>query len=119
MNPSTSAVAAFLISMPLAACTDRPAAKSLDDVSAQLTQQFVSQHEAGTAVTPRQLKSVHVKSFSFPAGNPHPYLGISVRWEDAVTYTSIPMVQLGDGLFGVTYQDGPTKEALSAIIRFR
>jgi hypothetical protein len=29
------------------------------------------------------------------------------------------MVQLGDGLFGVTYQDGTTKEELSAIIRFR
>lgn len=118
MRPLSLFVMATALTLLLGACS-RPRPKSLSDVSEQLSQQFRSQHEANSGASSRKLKSVRIVSFGFPTGNPHPYLGVAVAWDDATTYTSLPMVQLGDGLFGVTYQDAATKEELSAIISFR
>ncbi len=69
----------------------------------------------------RKLKSVQITGFSTPSGNPRSYLGIRVLWEgpDKRTETDIPMIQLGDGLFGVTYTDPDTKEGFSAVLSFR
>jgi hypothetical protein len=85
-----------------------------------MTRQFVSQWDAQPHATPRKLKSVQITSFDAPAGSPRPYLGVVLTWENGSrTHTSLPMVQLGDGLFGVTYEDATTKEKLSAVVSFR
>lgn len=102
----------------LVAC-NRSHTQSTSDVGEQLTEQFRSQQNSKSQTTPRKLKSVSITSFDFPSGNAHPYLGVAVAWEDNTTYTSLPMVQLGDGLFGVSYEDPKTKEDYSAIINFR
>jgi len=93
--------------------------KSLSEVAVQLSEQFRNQHDSKPQTPRRNLKSVSITSFGFPTGNFHPYLGVAVDWSDGTTYTSLPMVQLGDGLFAVTYQDATTKEELSAIVSFR
>ena len=101
-------------------CTDRATTNSLSDASAQISRQFVSQWNAQPQTTPRKLKSVRITSFDAPTGNPRPGLGVALTWEDGSrTYSGLPMVQLGDGLFGVTYEDANTKEKLSAIVSFR
>lgn len=94
--------------------------KSLSDIGKQLTDQFRQQNDSKPQAV-RKLKTVQVTGFSSPPGNPHPYLGIAVAWEgaDTIQYTGVPLIPLGDGLFGVTYQATDTKEELSAVISFR
>ena len=106
----------------LGGCDTHHHSKSLSDGAEQLTEQFRSQHDSKPQASPaRKLKSVQITGFSFPSGNPHPYLGVGVAWEgtDTINYTGIPMVQLGDGLFGVTYETPDTKEELSAVLSFK
>ena len=113
-------LAVIFIFMMFCGCTDRAATNSLSDASEQITRQFVSQWNARPHATPRKLKSVEITSFETPAGNPRPQLGVALTWEDGSrTYTGLAMVQLGDGLFGVTYEDSTTKEKLSAVVSFR
>ncbi len=103
----------------LASCgSSRP--KSLEEVSEQLTQQFRTQHEAHKGLPARPLKSVKITRFILPPsdGVP-PHLGLALDWGEFVAQTSVPMVQLGDGLIGITYTDGQTHEELSAVLSFR
>src|SRR5687768_18437357 len=92
-------LAVVFITMVFCGCTERAATNSISGASEQITRQFVSQWDAQPHGTPRKLKSVRIASFDAPTGNPRPYLGVALTWEDGSrTYTSLPMVQLGDGL---------------------
>lgn len=117
MKRFTTILLLGLAALILGAC-DGPKAKSVADISQQLTEQFRAQHE-GSPSAPRKLKNVEVKSFETPSGNPRAYLGISVAWEDTTTSTSVALIQLGDGLYGVTYTDPKSQEELSAVLSFR
>jgi len=108
----------ILFSVLLTAC-DRPRANPLASASQQLSDQFLAQHAAKKVSPPRKLLSARITGFEAPPGNPHPYLSIAVAWEDATTNTGVPLIQLGDGLFGLTYKDPTTKEEYSAVINFR
>ncbi|MBI5686948.1 MAG: hypothetical protein HZC54_17910 [Verrucomicrobia bacterium] len=113
-------LAVIFIAIAVCGCTDRAATNSLSDASEQMTRQFVSQWDAQPHATSRKLKSVRITSFDTPTGNPRPYLGVALTWENGSrTHASLAMVQLGDGLFGVTYEDTTTKEKFSAIVSFR
>lgn len=102
----------------LVAC-DHPRTKSLDEVSDEISAQFRAQHAAKKFSTPRKLVSARITSFDAPPGNPRPYLGIEVAWDDVTSSTGVPLIQLGDGLFGITYTDPTNKAQYSAIIHFR
>jgi hypothetical protein len=120
MNNHKLTLVIIAVFVSLSGCCRRPHPKLLPEVAEQLAQQFRTQHESRSHRTfGRKIEAVQITSFSFPSGNPHPYLGIGVTWDGAITYTAVPMIHLGDGLFGVTYQDATTKEELSAVISFR
>ena len=110
---------AVVMATSLVSCgSSRP--KSLDDVSEQLTQQFRAQHEAHKGLPVRPLKSAKITRFEIPPGENVPsLLGLSLDWGEFVTQTSVPMIQLGDGLVGITYTDSQTHEELSAVLSFR
>ena len=113
-------LAVLFVAVAFCACTDRGAVNPLFDASEQITRQFVSQWNAQPQATPRKLKSVWITSFDTPAGNPRAQLGVALTWEDgSKAYPALPMVQLGDGLFGVTYEESTTKQKLSAVVSFR
>ena len=118
------AVASFMtiLVFVLDGCSNEHHPKSLSDVSEQLTEQFRRECDSRPHSLPEhRVKSVEITGFSTPSGNPHPYLGIGVSREgtDGINYTGVPLIQLGDGLFGITYQDFNTKEEFSAILSFR
>ena len=103
----------------LGGCCRHPHPKVVSEVENQLTQQFRHQHESHREFAGRKIDAVTIAHFSFSGGNPHPYLGIGITWNGVTTYADLPMVPLGDGLFGVTFQDVTTREELSAVISFR
>ena len=100
-------------------CCRHPPAKSISEIENQLTEQFRRQHESHKELAGRKIDAVTITSFNFPDGDPHPFLGIGSTWNGVTSYTHLPMIPLGDGIFGVTFQDTTTKEELSAIISIR
>lgn len=122
LNPSLMKTIRIFLTLAsiagLAAC-DHPRTKSLDEVSDEISTQFRAQHAAKKFSTPRKLVSVRITSFDTPPGNPRPYLGIEVAWDDVTSSTGVPLIPLGDGLFGITYTDPTNKSNYSAIVHFR
>ena len=98
---------------------EAPHTKPLDQTSKQLSDQFCKQWDAKEVATPRKFLSAHITGFQTSSVTSQPSIGIAVVWDNATTYTSVPLVQLGDGLFGITLTDQTSKEDLSAVISFR
>lgn len=117
MKQLSTVLMALILTILLSGCGGSRHSKSLSDVADQLTQQFRRRYDSVQPPATRRLKSVKIESFNFPSGNP--YLGVAMVYDDALIFTSLPMVQLGDGLFGVSYRDDVAKVNVPAIISFR
>ena len=93
--------------------------KSISEVENQLLEQFRKQHESHKQFAASRIEEVTIIRFAFPTPSPRPYLGVGIKINGIVSYSDVPIVQLGDGLFAVTFRDSTTGEELSAIISFR
>src|SRR4051812_46638380 len=95
-------ILALVFLTSLSAC-NRHRAASLEAVSEQMAEQFRTQHATKMLHHPRKFTSARITGFV--ASPSTPLLGIDVTWDDITTSTTLPIVQLGDGLFGITYRE--------------